>query len=66
MIEVKRLKEILDNFNKATVGIVGDFCIDAYWTLDTGARELSVETWKPTSAVTSQHYSLGGCGERCG
>jgi len=44
------------------VAIIGDFCLDAYWSLDTDADETSVETGLPVRRVLSQHYSLGGAG----
>ena len=57
-----RLLEILENFNKVVVGVIGDFSLDAYWLLDTGQPELSLETSKPTEAVIQQRYSLGAAG----
>jgi rfaE bifunctional protein kinase chain/domain len=44
------------------IGVIGDFCIDAYWDLDTGPPEVSIETGKPTNAVRGQRYSPGGAG----
>jgi len=57
-----RLTEILDRIQHSSIGVVGDFCLDAYWELDAHTPELSVETDKPTHAVTKQRYSLGGAG----
>ncbi|HTY58859.1 MAG TPA: PfkB family carbohydrate kinase, partial [Bacteroidota bacterium] len=57
-----RLEEILDRIGRARIGVVGDFCIDAYWQLDTGEREISLETGKPTYGVRSQRYAPGGGG----
>jgi rfaE bifunctional protein kinase chain/domain len=57
-----RLTEILDRIQHSSIGVVGDFCLDAYWEIDTVAAELSIETGKPTHAVTKQGYSLGGAG----
>jgi rfaE bifunctional protein kinase chain/domain len=57
-----RLTEILDRIQHSSIGVVGDFCLDAYWELDAHSAELSVETGKPTHAVTKQRYSLGGAG----
>ncbi len=56
------LQTILSSFKQAKIGVLGDFCIDAYWTLDQGDREISIETGKPTYAVRKQQYSLGGAG----
>ena len=58
----RRLEEILDRIRTLRIGVVGDFCIDAYWQLDTGAAEDSLETGKPTHAVRSQRYTPGGGG----
>ncbi len=41
---------------------MGDFCLDAYWILETEAPELSIETGLPIRRVRSQRYSLGGAG----
>ncbi|MBF8294879.1 MAG: PfkB protein [Bacteroidetes bacterium] len=56
------LTSILNRIRTTSVGVVGDFCLDAYWQLDEGEPELSLETGKPTFAVAQQHYSLGGAG----
>lgn len=61
-MQPERLEQILEGFQKARIGVIGDFCLDAYWILDGGPRECSVETGKPTFAVTAQRYSLGGAG----
>jgi rfaE bifunctional protein kinase chain/domain len=58
----QRLNELLDELAGARVGVIGDFCLDAYWLLDTGPGETSLETGKPTRAVREQRYSLGGAG----
>jgi rfaE bifunctional protein kinase chain/domain len=58
----ERLREILKRTEKLSVGIIGDFCLDAYWELEPGNPELSVETGKPTHAVTAHRYSPGGAG----
>lgn len=44
------------------VAVLGDFCLDAYWQLDTHEAELSLETGLPVRRVQSQRYSLGGAG----
>lgn len=57
-----RLHELLDRIRGVRIGVIGDFCIDAYWQLDTGDAELSLETGKPTRGVRSQRYIPGGGG----
>ena len=57
-----RAAEILERIRGARIGIVGDFCLDAYWQLGGGTPELSIETGKPTRAVRAQRYTPGGAG----
>lgn len=56
------LSECLEKFSKVKIGIVGDFCLDAYWHLNEEKSEISVETGLPTRAVESQSYFPGGAG----
>jgi rfaE bifunctional protein kinase chain/domain len=58
----KDLNTILEGFNRLQIGVLGDFCIDAYWLLDQTHPERSLETGKPTNAICEQSYSLGGAG----
>jgi rfaE bifunctional protein kinase chain/domain len=58
----KRLDEILQRFSRLRIGVLGDFCLDAYWLLDQTHIERSLETGKPTNAICEQSYSLGGAG----
>jgi rfaE bifunctional protein kinase chain/domain len=57
-----QLSDLLSRLRSVSIGVVGDFCLDAYWQLDEAKPELSLETGKPTLAVAEQHYSLGGAG----
>jgi len=57
-----KLADLLARIPQARIGIVGDFCLDAYLLLDPAASELSLETGLPTKAVRAQRYSLGGAG----
>ncbi len=56
------LAELLGRIPNVRIGIVGDFCLDAYLLIDPAASELSVETGLATKAVLAQRYSLGGAG----
>ena len=56
----KRLKQILDKVSATRVAVFGDFCLDAYWMIDPGVAEVSLETGKRTQPVKAQRYSLGG------
>jgi rfaE bifunctional protein kinase chain/domain len=58
----ERLEELLDDIRHTRVGVIGDFCLDAYWTMDSSLSGTSVETGLPTRAVRLQRYSLGGAG----
>ncbi len=57
-----RLENLIKSFKKARVGVIGDFCLDAYWVFENEKKEISVETGRKTQAVLSQNYSLGGAG----
>ena len=57
-----RLENLIRSFEKARIGIIGDFCLDAYWVFEAEKKQKSVETGKKTQAVLSQNYSLGGAG----
>lgn len=52
----------LDNLSRATVAVLGDFCLDVYWTIDRTSSEQSVETGLWTEPVRQQRYSPGGAG----
>jgi rfaE bifunctional protein kinase chain/domain len=47
---------------QVNAAVMGDFCLDSYWLLDTETVELSVETGLPVRRVRTQRYSLGGAG----
>ncbi|OPZ28248.1 MAG: Bifunctional protein HldE [Lentisphaerae bacterium ADurb.BinA184] len=57
-----RLEEILTRIPQARVAVIGDFCLDIYWFLDTSRSEPSLETGLSTQPVREQRYSLGGAG----
>jgi bifunctional ADP-heptose synthase (sugar kinase/adenylyltransferase)/phosphoglycolate phosphatase-like HAD superfamily hydrolase len=56
------VRALLDKISRVRVGIVGDFCLDAYLLMEPGASEPSLETGLSTRPVRSQRYSLGGAG----
>lgn len=58
----EELESLLQNLPKARIGVIGDFCIDAYWFIDEKASEVSVETGLRTRPVQRQRYTLGGAG----
>jgi rfaE bifunctional protein kinase chain/domain len=55
-------ESIFNRLPASRVAVFGDFCLDAYWMLDTGEPEFSVETGLPVRRVRRQRYSLGGAG----
>lgn len=61
-LSVDGLRALLGCFPSASVAVVGDFCLDAYWTLDQSASEISIETGLRTEAIRQQRYSPGGAG----
>lgn len=60
MLGKNALQPMLARLDGVRIGVIGDYCLDAYWTLDRGAAEISVETGLPTRAVRRQRYGLGG------
>ncbi len=58
----EELHDLLVKIPQARIGIVGDFCLDVYLLLESGASETSLETGLSTFPVRSQRYSLGGAG----
>ena len=61
-MDFSSLNRTLDSFKSCKVCVFGDFCLDAYWIVDHGADELSLETGKAVRRVKKQYYSLGGAG----
>lgn len=56
------LDSLLASVADVRVGVIGDFCLDAYWEMDARRSEVSVETGLPTRPVRAQRYNLGGAG----
>jgi rfaE bifunctional protein kinase chain/domain len=56
------IEAVLLRMRDRTVTVFGDFCVDAYWALEQGAPEVSIETGLPVKRVLAQRYSLGGAG----
>ena len=62
MLTRTSLSGLLGALPRTRVGVLGDFCLDAYWSMDDAASERSVETGLATRPVREQRYSLGGAG----
>jgi sugar/nucleoside kinase (ribokinase family)/phosphoglycolate phosphatase-like HAD superfamily hydrolase len=60
--ENQTLQSLLASLTNVRVGVLGDFCLDVYWTMDDSAAEQSVETGLLTRPVRQQRYGLGGAG----
>lgn len=56
------LVSLLDAAAGLRIAVVGDYCLDAYWTIDDRRSERSVETGLATRPVRTQRYALGGAG----
>jgi len=54
------VERLLKKINEIKVAVYGDFCLDAYWTMDPRKSEVSVETGLQAKAVAKHSYSLGG------
>ncbi len=52
----------LADLSSVSVAVVGDFCLDVYWTIDRSASEISIETGLKTEPVRIQRYAPGGAG----
>jgi bifunctional ADP-heptose synthase (sugar kinase/adenylyltransferase) len=61
-MDIRKIREILKSIRSVSIGVLGDFCLDAYWFLDDAKSEISLETGKATRPVSIQKYSLGGAG----
>ena len=61
-VNEKELENIFSRSVGRTIGVVGDFCVDAYWELRPELGERSVETGIITTPVGSARYSPGGAG----
>ncbi len=58
----EQLQRILKDIRAVSIIVLGDFCLDAYWFIDEGMSEISIETNEVTRPVAKQRYSLGGAG----
>ena len=56
------LETALNAIANARVTVLGDYCLDAYWTVEPDESELSIETGLPVRRVSAQRYSPGGAG----
>jgi rfaE bifunctional protein kinase chain/domain len=59
---VENIEDLLARLPDLHIGVIGDFCLDAYFIVDMSASEISLETGLGTQPVAEQRYSLGGAG----
>ena len=59
-MKTEDITQILERIKNVKVAVYGDFCVDAYWLLDSRGSEVSVETGLQAQAVSRHYYSLGG------
>lgn len=62
LLESSWLEHAISSFPQLRAAVLGDFCLDAYWMLDSEGTELSIETGLAVRRVRAQRYSLGGAG----
>ena len=58
----QELTSLLSSAPDSGVAVIGDFCLDAYWTMAPALSERSVETGLMTRPVGAQRYAPGGAG----
>ncbi len=61
-LEFCAVDQILLRLGDCSVGVIGDFAIDAYYHIDQSRSEISVETGLRTRAVQELDIRLGGAG----
>ena len=54
------LKDIFSKIKSKKVAVIGDFCLDAYWFINSYINALSLETGLSVNHVEKQNYFPGG------
>lgn len=62
ILTLPELEILLPRFAGIHIGVIGDYALDCYWTVDRSASQPSVETGKPTLPVLEQRYAAGAAG----
>lgn len=62
MLDRARLEQLLAGIRHVRVAVVGDYCLDAYWTADMTRSELSRETPHYPLPIVAERYAPGGAG----
>ena len=58
----ERLDELLDQFGRLRVGVIGDFFLDKYLDVDPALAEYSIETGKTAHQIVGVRHSPGAAG----
>lgn len=61
-VETRRLEELFSRVDSLRVGVIGDFCLDAYWHADMRRSELSRETPHHPLPIIRERMQPGGAG----
>lgn len=65
MISAERLQQILGQFSKLSIIVVGDYFLDKYLVIDPSLSETSLETGKETLQIIEVRHSPGAAGNVC-
>jgi len=65
MISAERLQQILGQFSKLSIIVVGDYFLDKYLVIDPSLSETSLETGKETLQIVEVRHSPGAAGNVC-
>jgi rfaE bifunctional protein kinase chain/domain len=57
-----RFKSITTQYPSLRIAVIGDFCLDRYFEIDTAKQEISIETNLPVHNVTNTRCSPGAAG----
>jgi len=58
----EEIRAFAQHARAAKIGVLGDFCVDAYWFIDPEREEWSIETGKRVHHVRRQRYTPGAAG----
>ncbi len=61
-MNLDRLEEILQEACNARIGVVGDFFLDLYWSIDPNLVETSIETGRPAHQIVERRSAPGAAG----
>ncbi len=62
MLSGERLSAITARYDRLTVAVAGDYCLDRYFEIDPARQETSIETQLPAHQVVNVRSQPGGAG----